>query len=148
MVSLVHETIKFIQLETKNPGKTAYIEKEKTHYNSMSQILLYILGNEQNSSISTQQNRFINPQERTDSYRLRTRYFAGDMEVDGIFIQDNVRNTITIISHLGEERRETHFKVFLSPSFSISLCTIKKLLQFLKSSAISSSKTSTSTFNV
>lgn len=35
---------KFIQVETKNSGKTAYIEKEKAHYDTMLQVLLYFLG--------------------------------------------------------------------------------------------------------
>lgn len=45
MVSLVRETITFIQLQAKNSSKTAYTEKEKRH-NSMLQVLLYILDNE------------------------------------------------------------------------------------------------------
>jgi len=38
------------------------------------------------------------------------------MEMDGIFTQDNIRNTITIISNLGEERREKQVISFFFPS--------------------------------
>lgn len=44
-VILVHGTIKFIQLETKNSSKTAYIEKEKTYFNSMLQVLMCLVDN-------------------------------------------------------------------------------------------------------
>lgn len=41
MVYLVHKAIKFTEAETKNQTcKIAYVEKEKTHYNCMLQVLL------------------------------------------------------------------------------------------------------------
>ena len=43
------------------------------------------------------------------SYRLRAGKFAGDMECDDIFSNDDVRHTITIICHLDtEQRKETN----------------------------------------
>lgn len=45
MVSLVHKAIKFMEVETKNhPNKTACVEKEKTRYNCMLQVLLNFFG--------------------------------------------------------------------------------------------------------
>lgn len=58
--------------------------------------------------------------------------------MNGIFTQDNVRNTITIISHLGEERREKQVLNFFVPFLNyLKHNYIIFTVQFLKSVAIS-----------
>lgn len=108
----------------------------KTHIVTTLQVPLKFLDNEQNSFTSRHLDKFIKPQERIVPYCLGTRDFAGDMEMDRIFIQDNVRNTITIISHLEKERQKQVLNFFLHFLHNLIHNYTTLTVQFLTSVAV------------